>query len=459
MTDTGKVDLIEPQKETPINPTTSTNDGFAKLKEAWKGSILIKILSAAIAVIALLFIIFFITTIVLSSQGSSARTEKDAIDKKLKVCNSDLSKTRNDIEECKRNSESKERSVRELKSQLDRIKKETEQVKKDLDVKKKQVDECNTENSKCKTSVEALTRQLTDCDNSLRNLRNEEAELKRQLEVKNAEHTKAVGDIYFYEIGLICSGVLHVIVIAEDIYAHSTWTTCHNALNQCNSNYLNCNGSLHNCEGECHNYRTRITILENQLKECGAKKETCNTNLRTCEDEKRKVEKENGDLRKVINELPQIAVEQSMMHELIKEANYTYTSTIKFNGSFDGYHKNDFIRAMGSAPTSVIIVRAKTGELFGGFLGIKWAAYGGWTEDPKAFIFDATPPYKGCVINTKNAVNFDADFVEFGGEFIVHASNSKVTNGVYECKSDSRGRVEFEVADMYGFEINLMKKP
>lgn len=457
MTDSGqKSDLIDATKGN--EPATSPSPGFQQVKQAWKDSVGVKIASILVIVIIVLLIIFFILTIVFSSGKSNANSQKEATEKALKICEADKRKTNENIRECNDDKEHKQRQINDLKHDLDNIKKDIDNEKKNLDIIKKDLDECNKANTECKTSMDNLQKQLRECQGTIQNLRNQEAELRNQLALKEAEHTKLAQSLYYYEMAAIGSAILHVAVIIEDIYVHSLWTQCTTQLTNCTNNFLNCNGSLHNCEVECHNMKIRIGLLEQQLVDCKHKTELCKTNLRQCEDEKAKIEQENRDLRRVIQELPGMAVEQAMLHELVKEANYTYISANRYNGSYHGYHKDDFLKAMGTAENSVVIVRTKTGEIFGGFLGIKWQGYGDWNRDPKAFIFNATPPYVGCSINTENAVKFDENLIHFGGEFIVHTSTSKTSVGSYRCESSQGELRDFEVLDMFGFEIELKKK-
>jgi predicted nucleic acid-binding Zn-ribbon protein len=391
------------------------------------------------------------------STKSDLTVKKDKAEKDLKLCKADVLKCRSDTDECKREGERKDREIQDVKNQVDKATKDLAEAKKDLENKKKDLDRCNTEHATCKTNLETLTKQVNECQSSITNINNQINELKAQLDVKIAEHAKLVSEIYTYQIGLVISGVTHVGIIIEDVYTHVTKTTCLNNLMNCTNNFLNCNGSLQNCHGEINVCKRRVEILEKEVKDCDGDKVKCKQNSDRCDEELKKVKEENAGLRAQVEKLPIMGVEQAMMHELVKEANYTYTSLLLYNGSHDGYHKSDFIRTMGPATSSVIIVRTKTGLVFGGFLGIRWEPSGGWRKDDKAFIFSGIP-YSQCTIYNQEAVNFDAEFMEFRGSLVVSSSNSKTTNGYYQCVQGGGQRIDFEVVDMYGFGVNLAKK-
>jgi peptidoglycan hydrolase CwlO-like protein len=443
----------------PGNPTgTSTNEGIGKIKAAWKGSLGVKIASFIIAAVVILFILFFILMIVFTSQKSTVNDQLLKVEKDFKLCQSDKSSCQSGLEQCKKDNEGKENEIRNQRSNLEKLNKELTEVKKQVEQKKKELDICNTENSNCKNNVEAMQRQLSECQNTVRELNNHVEDLKKQIAAKIAEHAKLAQELFYFQMTAVASGVVHVGVLIEDIYAHVAGSNCQTNLTNCTQNFLVCNKTLADCHIEYGVCKKKIEELDKQLKDCGGEVQKCKSGYARCIEETHKAKDENAVLHQEIEKMPLMAVEQAMLHELLKEAKYSYSSILRFNGTEVGYSKNNFIARMTglNSDTSVVIVRTKNGLVFGGFLGIKWAGNGGWKADPKAFIFAGTP-YKECIVDAQRAINFDAEYIEFGGEFVIKPSAGKTTSGYYKCNSAGGDKEEFEVVDLLAYEVFLTK--
>jgi peptidoglycan hydrolase CwlO-like protein len=438
---------------------TSSREGFGPIKEAWKGSLVVKILSVLLVAIIVLLFVFFGLMIAYSNEKSDYVQQNDGINQKIKLCESERKGYKNELDTCKSEGDSLQRQITDLQNQKSQLTKDLDQAKKDLEAKVKEVNNCNNELGECKNNQDALQRQLTECQNTQAELNKQIADLKNQVSTKDKEIKKLKDDIYYYQLVAIGSAVVHVGVGIESIITHTSWSACEGNLQHCQGNLTTCEGELTRCRANETDCRKKIVDLDKELQECNTKEEKCRNDYAICNEELRKEEQVIFQLLHQISKMPLMAVEQAMLHELLKETNYSFSATMKYNGSHDGYHKSDFVRQMGEAAWSVLIVRGKDGEVYGGFSTSKWVESGSWTEDRKAFLFVATP-FKYCEIQDKtHAIDMGHEFVKFGGEFVVSPSNGKTTSGYYECKSLGAERIELDIIDMYGFEVILHHNP
>lgn len=448
--------MVDTKKEPETITGATWKQGFASLKSAWRTSAGVKICFLILAVVAVLFLIFFILMIAMNSSKSTANQEQEAAQVKLKVCNADLSKSKAALEECRRDVENKEREIRELNVQIETAKKDLEKVQKEVKDTKALYDTCKSDLENCKSGSESLTRQINECSNEKRNLENQIEQIKKSIHQKDLE-IKAIKDkSFYYEIGLIGSAIVHVGVIIKDIYTHSERNQCTTKLQHCHTQYENCSKHLNVCKTEEHHLRENITKIDKELKQCDNEKEECTVSYVKCIEIKRKLEIENEELHVEINKMPLIAVEEALLHELLKEANYTYYSSLKYTGSIDGFNKNALVNRFSNSQKTVIVGRTKNGLVFGGYLTIRWQTSGGWQTDNASFIFDATP-FSKCESPQGRAVNFDAPFIEMGEGFVIEPG-VKTAVGHYECKNPQVERLDFEIVELFGFEVFLNKK-
>jgi hypothetical protein len=82
---------------------------------------------------------------------------------------------------------------------------------------------------------------------------------------------------------------------------------------------------------------------------------------------------------------------------------------LKYRASRDGFKSTDFHRKCDGIPNTLTVIKAKSGNVFGGFTEQKWHSRKEWVADPKAFIFSLVnkeeKPFKAlCSNESKQAI-------------------------------------------------------
>ena len=60
---------------------------------------------------------------------------------------------------------------------------------------------------------------------------------------------------------------------------------------------------------------------------------------------------------------------------------------LKYRASRDGFKSTDFHSHCDGIPNTLTVIKAKSGNIFGGFTEQEWHSRGGFVTDPNAFIF------------------------------------------------------------------------
>jgi len=60
---------------------------------------------------------------------------------------------------------------------------------------------------------------------------------------------------------------------------------------------------------------------------------------------------------------------------------------LKYRASIDGFKASEFHRRCDEIPNSLTVIKAKSGNIFGGYTEQKWNSRDGYVADPNAFIF------------------------------------------------------------------------
>ncbi len=95
---------------------------------------------------------------------------------------------------------------------------------------------------------------------------------------------------------------------------------------------------------------------------------------------------------------------------------------LKYRASRDGFKASDFLYYCDDIGNTITVVKAKSGNVFGGFTGQKWHSRGEWVTDPNAFIFSLVnkeeKPFKVmCSDEGKRAICCNLEYGPcFGGE-------------------------------------------
>ena len=76
---------------------------------------------------------------------------------------------------------------------------------------------------------------------------------------------------------------------------------------------------------------------------------------------------------------------------------------LKYRASRDGFKSTDFHSHCDGIANTLTFIKAKSGNVFGGFTGQEWHSRGGWVTDPEAFIFSLVnkeeKPFKAICSN------------------------------------------------------------
>ena len=95
---------------------------------------------------------------------------------------------------------------------------------------------------------------------------------------------------------------------------------------------------------------------------------------------------------------------------------------LKYRATRDGFKASDFHSHCDGIPNTLTVIKAKSGNIFGGFTEQEWHSRGGFVTDPNAFIFSLVNkeenPFKVlCSNEGEYAIHCDSDHGPcFGGE-------------------------------------------
>ena len=95
---------------------------------------------------------------------------------------------------------------------------------------------------------------------------------------------------------------------------------------------------------------------------------------------------------------------------------------LKYSASRDGFKSTDFHSHCDEIANTLTVIKAKSGNIFGGFTEQEWHSKGGFVTDPKAFIFslvnkDEKPFRVLCSNEGKQAIVCDSKCgPSFGGD-------------------------------------------
>ena len=95
---------------------------------------------------------------------------------------------------------------------------------------------------------------------------------------------------------------------------------------------------------------------------------------------------------------------------------------LKYRASRDGFSSSDFHSHCDGIPNTLTVIKAKSGNIFGGFTEQAWHSRGDYVTDPKAFLFSLVnkeeKPFKAlCSNEGEDAICCDSEFGPcFGGD-------------------------------------------
>jgi len=95
---------------------------------------------------------------------------------------------------------------------------------------------------------------------------------------------------------------------------------------------------------------------------------------------------------------------------------------LKYRASTDGFSSSDFHSHCDGIANTFTVIKAESGNVFGGFTEQEWHSRGDYVTDPKAFLFSLVnkeeKPFKAlCSNEGENAIYCDSDYGPcFGGD-------------------------------------------
>ena len=73
---------------------------------------------------------------------------------------------------------------------------------------------------------------------------------------------------------------------------------------------------------------------------------------------------------------------------------------LKYRASRDGFKSDDFHSKCDGIAKTLTVIKAKSGNIFGGYTEKEWYPYGVFVTDPKAFIFSLVSKKKQIIQST-----------------------------------------------------------
>lgn len=469
--------MVEKAGETPVleplgpAPTKDTDKGATMklVKAAWSGSLIIKI---ALIAVAVLFLMFFIMTIAFGSSRSSCVDNLSKEQQKSKELDGQIARLKQDLKSVQDALDKEKAETKRLREDIDRLNKQITDLKADISKKEGEITSLKQEVKKVTEEKEELQRQINHLNQQLRDKDQEIEHWKHEVTVRDHNITTLKAEITNYIWYLVGSGGVHVGQLIHEIWVHVVLGTA-------NTHIANLTNQVTNLHGEVKNLKDMITRLNNEIE--GLKQEinhltdqqrVCQSELAHAKMEAEELKRELTKIRKQLDIIPKLALDQAALNMLLRDTGHTMSTSLMYNGSHDGYHKIDFISRIGTRRPTVVVVRTKSGYVFGASLNITWATSGDFKEDAGAFTFSSSRDHVCTVSKTNEAVRFlESNFMEFGNhEIAIESGDSKNPLGAatsditYHCGADDHTTfyndgTQFTVEDLWVYHVELTKKP
>ena len=469
--------MVEKPIETPaLEPLTTekpsrTGDSgtFPLVKAAWSGSLIVKIVAIALAVLLLLF---FILMIAFASSKSSCSTDLDNEKKASAGLRNDVVKLKADVKQAQSDLAAEKEVSRKLRLDIEGLNKQIVQLKADITTKDTQITQLQADLKKMTEEKEELQRKVTELNQQLQQKDQEIEQIKQEVTKRDHTITTLKAEITKYTYYLIGSVALHVAQLIHEIWVHVILATANKNIANLSSTITNLQGEIKNQKDMIKRLNDELEVLKQEINQLTEQIRTLNSELAHEKMNVEELKREINRIKKQIDIIPSLAVDQGILQLLLAETNYTFASTMVYNGTEHGYHKTEFLNRVGTRRPTIVIMKTKTGYVFGGGLNISWAQNGGFQTDPAAFTFSSTFSKVCSIITPSQAVNFDDNkFLEFGdNEITIEKSDSKTTTGIAEADRTYRCNAPDHYAfyndgqslalqDMWVYHVQLTKRP
>ncbi len=432
----------------PTPPTQPTGGDRITAKETvstmiktWKGSLLLKIISGVVVVILILTIVFLCTTVTYSSDKSDCDKDLKSQKSKVEGCNKDLKECKDEAAKYKSDLEAEKKTNDQLRTEIkglnDKVKGLEDQVKQ----KDQEISSLNDKNKDLTNKVSQLEVQVRNLQNEVNQKESEINHLKNEVHTKDTEIAKIKNELKYYQWGAVGSGVVHLGFIIDDIATHSSLSSERKKAETLDNENRNLKGELNNAHNKVKELEAETERLKQEIIHVNELRQQCQQDLAHERELFEECKRDEEKYKRQIGIIPNLALEQAKLQLLLQDSKKTMATSLVYNSTEHGFHKNELINRVGQRKPTVVIVRTTTGYVFGGAINIEWSSSGGLQTDAGAFTFSTTHNHICKIKNPSRAVYFnDEYFMEFGDpEFWIEKTDSKLARGnaqsdrAYDC--------------------------
>ena len=170
-----------------------------------------------------------------------------------------------------------------------------------------------------------MNQRVSQLNGEIRQKDNEIEKLKQEIKSKQSEieATKIISIIT--KIGVAASGVVHVIVIIDDIVKRVSLSRAQSQITTLESENADLRGKNHNLEKRVSQLHSEITKLEEELKHLEELRRECQNELAHCRISNEELNKKVEGLTKQNAVIPQLALDQAVLQLLLKTTKYKYS--------------------------------------------------------------------------------------------------------------------------------------
>lgn len=469
--------MVEKPSETPAleplaaAPPTTTEQGptLRLVKAAWSGSLVIKIVLIAVAVLLLMF---FIMTIAFGSSRSSCVSDLEKEKKSSNDLSITITKLQNDLKVVQKQLADEKTETQRLRGEIEKLNKQVNDLKAEIAKKETEINSLKQDIKKLNDDKEELQRQINHLNQQLREKDQEIEHWKGEVTKRDHNITTLKAEITTYIYYLIGSGGVHLAQLVHEIWVHVI-------LGNANTQIANLTSVITNLHGEVKNLKDMITRLNNEIENLKQEithltdlQRVCQSELAHAKMEAEELKREVSKLKQQLWTLPHLALYQGAIQLLLNEVNYTLNLIPLYNGSADGYHQDKFFAKVGSAQPTVVAMRTRSGHVFGGAINVTWPGVNGFKEDKAAFTFSAGREKICPIKNPSHAIRYSSNMLlEFGdSEIRIETSDSKNPIGqatadiTYQCNAQDptnfyNDGTQLSIEDLVVYKVELAKKP
>ena len=436
MTDNIAIIASQPLADPSTTQTSPEDKMTAKetleaMKKTWKSSLLLKIVSGVVLLMAILVIVFLSTTVSFSSSKSECDNNLKNEKSKSTKCEDDKKGLNNQISDLRQKLDDEKKISNRMQGEIKVLQDKQKELESTIKDKDQQINSLTSKNDELTHRVDSLDAEVRRLQNDVHNKNNEIDQLKKEVQSRDVQIQHYNQTMKYYQWGALGSGAVHVGTIIDEISTHSALSTSKQKVAVLETENTNLKGHVNNLSNKVKELEAESDRLKQEIIHVNDLRQQCQQDLAHERELYEDCKRQEVKLHSQIAIIPGLALEQAKLQLLLSATKKTIVTSLMYNSTEHGFNKGEFINRIGARKPTVVIVKTTSGYVFGGSISIAWASSGGLQTDEGAFTFSTTNNHVCKVKSPNRAVYFNDDyFMEFGDpEFWIEKTDSKRARG------------------------------